>query len=203
MFGPQRPLSSGSHAMPLPPAHLFVGAGAAELARGSTDLPAWKVWLVGAFFGVLPDADTGILFLLGADAPHHGVYTHNLVAVGLVAAAVALLAGAAWGMVAGAAYLSHLAADLLREGGTTSVHLLWPLSAEPMAPLAPLFPRVPFDRHNGELALYGTDPIGAIVEQTLIAAGFFALAVVTSALFRRLRARRPAARRNTARQPRR
>lgn len=178
--------------MPFPPAHLLLGAGAAELARGRLGQPSWKVWVVGAMFGVLPDLDTSIYFLLGADAPRHGVYTHNLVAAAAVPLAVGLVAGVAWALVAGAAYLSHLAADLLREGATTSVYLGWPVSSEAWAPLAPLFPVIPFDRHEGVLALYGTDPVGKLVEQTLIAGAFFALALAISAAVRKLRRARAA-----------
>jgi membrane-bound metal-dependent hydrolase YbcI (DUF457 family) len=143
--------------------------------------------LVGAFFGVLPDLDTAILFLHGAAAPNHGLYTHNLVALAAVTLLVGFAAGRDWGLVAGAAYASHLVADLLRDGATTSVHLLWPLSREPLAPLAPVFPTIPFDRPDGVLTLYGPEPLVMLVRQTLIGVGFFALAVGVGAAVRRLR----------------
>ncbi len=178
--------------MAFPPAHLLVGVGAAELARVPTPLPFWKVWLVGACFGVVPDIDTVILFLLGEASPHHGLYTHNLVAIGVVALLVWSFAGAHWALIAGTAYASHLVVDLLREG-MTSVHLLWPLSSEPVEGLAPVFPTVPFDRVNGGFAFFGTDPWGKILDQILIGAAFFIIAVLLAAALRQLRAgRQPA-----------
>lgn len=173
--------------MPLPPAHFLLGAAAAGLARVPTSLPLWKVLAVGAFFGLLPDLHTGILFLMGADAPHHGLYTHNLVALAAVGLIVGAAASPSWGLVAAAAYASHLLADLLREGTTTSVYLGWPLSSEAWAPLAPVFSRIPFDRQGGTFALYSPDPIRDVVEQTLMAAGVLVAALLVAAAARRVR----------------
>jgi hypothetical protein len=176
--------------MPLPPAHFLLGAAAAELARIPTSLPLWKVLAVGAFFGLLPDLPTGILFLMGADAPHHGLYTHNLVALVGVGLIVGAAASPSWGLVAAAAYASHLLADLLREGTTTSVYLGWPLSNEAWAPLAPVFSRIPFDRQGGTFALYSPDPMRDVAEQTLMAAGVLVAALLVAAAARRVRGRR-------------
>ncbi|MEX2582974.1 MAG: hypothetical protein WD766_06860 [Gemmatimonadota bacterium] len=67
--------------LPLPSAHLLVGAGAAELARGRSDLPQKSTWIVGGIFGVLPDMDIAVGVALGVGTALHGTVTHALFAV--------------------------------------------------------------------------------------------------------------------------
>lgn len=140
-----------------------------------------------------------VLFAIGERAPSHGVYTHSLVAVLVVALSVWAFLDRRWALLAASAYLSHLGVDLLREGNT-SVHLAWPFVREPAQGVYPLFPTVPFEAGGGLLgespSFYGADPLGRMIEQTLIGAGFFLGALVLAALLRggRRRPPRPAAR---------
>ncbi len=76
----------------------------------------------------------------------------------------------------------------MREGGKTSVYLGWPLWSEPMKPLVPLFPTIPFEWNGGVPALYGPDPAGTLLRQAVIAFVIFACVVSASALVRRWRA---------------
>jgi membrane-bound metal-dependent hydrolase YbcI (DUF457 family) len=171
-----------------PPAHLLVGAGVGELVRIPARLSRWHAWAAGAGFALLPDADTILLFALGGRAPNHGVYTHSLVSVMVVAICVWAFLGPRWTLLAAAAYISHLVVDLLREG-TTSVYLLWPFVDEPVPGLYPLFPTIPFEAGGGALGvpptLYGPSPLERVLEQTLIGAAFFLAALAFTAIRRR------------------
>ncbi|HEV2131030.1 MAG TPA: metal-dependent hydrolase [Longimicrobiaceae bacterium] len=179
--------------MAFPPAHLLVGAGVGELVRGPARLPHWQAWAAGAGFAVLPDADTMLRFALGVSAPDHGVYTHSLVSVMVVAICTWVFLGPRWALVAAVAYISHLMVDLLREG-STSVRLLWPFLDEPAQGLYPLFPTIPFEAGEGlggaAPTLYGPSPLRRVVEQTLIGAAVFLGALSFTAI--RRRAGRPA-----------
>ncbi len=180
--------------MAFPPAHLLVGAGIGELARGGRPLPRLWAWGVGGFFAFLPDLDTAVSFALGRAAEYHGVFTHNLAATLLVALLVWAVAGPRWALLAGTAYASHLLVDVLEAQETTNVRLAWPLSDARMPSLVPLFPSVPFERGKGAfsaaLSLYGPRPLQRVLEQTLIGAGFFLTALAFTAI--RRRAARPA-----------
>ena len=80
--------------------------------------------------------------------------------------------------------------DLLRAGSKTSVYLAWPFSAEPLDPIAPLFAVIPFEWEEGFLPeLYGPDPVGTLVRQTLVGLAVFAEVVVVSFAVRARRGR--------------
>lgn len=130
--------------MALPPAHLFVGAAAAECFRGKR-IPAWKAWALGAAVAVMPDLDVPLLLFTEISGIAHGVYTHSLLATATITTIATGFMGARWGLIVGTAWASHLLVDLLREGAKTSVYLLWPFSNKAQSPIAPLFPKVPFE----------------------------------------------------------
>lgn len=171
--------------MALPPLHLLIGAAAAEGVRGEQVAPR-AAWALGAFAALVPDVGTAVLLATGQEAGRHGLVSHTLaatVAVGLLMGAVA---GRRWGLIAGSAYASHLLVDLLRDGPKTSVHLFWPFSSEPLAPLAPVFAVIPFEWEAGLLPeLYGPDPVGVLVRQTLLGLALFAGVVAASFAVRR------------------
>ncbi len=177
--------------MPLPPAHFFAGAGAADLARGSEPLPRWQVWLVGGAFGVLPDIDTAIGILLGRPHAFHGIFTHTTLAVLTVGLLVWAVAGRTWGRIAAAAYASHLLADLFEERDATSVQPLWPVSEATLPPLAGIAPTVPWERGVGvegaAESLLQPGIFAWLVAQTAMGAAFFVLAVLLAEAIRRLR----------------
>ncbi len=175
--------------MAFPPAHFLVGAGVGELLRSPARLSRGRAWVAGGLVALLPDLDTILRFALGAPAPNHGVYTHSLVAVMIVGACVWAFLGPRWALLAGAAYASHLVVDLLRAG-RTSVHLFWPFLSEPVPGLYPLFPTIPFEAGGGPLGLpptlYGPSPLHRVLQQTLIGAAFFLLALAITAIHRRV-----------------
>jgi membrane-bound metal-dependent hydrolase YbcI (DUF457 family) len=133
--------------VPFPPAHALIGAGAAELVRGRR--PRWLAWTVGALFSLLPDVDVAVRLATGEWGPVDRSFTHSLVAVAVVAAVVAPVAGMRWSAIAAAAYGSHLAADLLQTQARTSVVLFWPWQERGMEPFGQLFPQVPVERGSG------------------------------------------------------
>ena len=171
--------------MALPPLHLLIGAAAAEGVRGERIAP-WKAWGIGAFVAVVPDAGSALFMAVGQGVAQHGLYSHTLVATVAVALGVGALAGRRWGLIVGSAYASHLLVDLLRAGSKTSVYLAWPLSAEPLAPIAPLFAVIPFEWEEGLFPeLYGPDPIGTLIRQTLVGFAVFLAVVGVSFVARR------------------
>lgn len=180
--------------MPLPPAHLLVGAGAADLATAGTPLPRWKVWLVGAAVGVLPDMDTGVGILLGRSAAFHGIFTHTPVALLAVALLAWWLAGRRWAAVVAAAYASHLVIDVMEAWGRSSVKLLWPFSEWRLGSILPLFHNVPWARGGGPwgaaLSLFQPPALQWLLAQTVMGAGIFALLVLASRALHPRRARR-------------
>ncbi len=168
--------------MPLPPAHFFVGAGAAELARGRSSQQAWRAWLVGGAFGVLPDIDTGIGVLLGRSTEFHGIFTHTPLAVLTVGLLVWAVAGRRWAIVATAAYAAHLLLDLFEDRASTSVQPLWPLSDETLPSLARILPSVPWRRGGGPeqaaVSLFDPGVFGWLMAQTAAGAVLFLLALL-------------------------
>lgn len=190
--------------MALPPAHFLVGAGIGELTRGPDGLARWQVWAAGGLIALLPDTTTMVLFAMGERAGSHGMYTHTLLAVALVAAVGGVIGGWRWALLAGAAYGSHLLVDLLRAG-TASVYLLWPLSDQPAQGIYPLFPTVPFEAGGGILGeapgLYGSRPVETFVAQTLVGAGFFAVALFMGTVLRSSRDERSPRRSRRHRRP--
>jgi membrane-bound metal-dependent hydrolase YbcI (DUF457 family) len=175
--------------MPLPPAHLLIGAAAAESVHAVTPLPRLRAWAVGAAFGLLPDIDFAYRIATGNFAPIGRSVTHSLVATALVALAVWLVAGRKWGAVAGLAYASHLLADLLQHQPRTSVALLWPLQTRGMEPILPLFPYVPAMRGGGVTgaarSLFTERAFPALLQETAIALGIFFAVLVLAGLVRR------------------
>ena len=171
--------------MALPPLHLLIGAAAAEGVRGERIAP-WKAWSVGAVVAVVPDVGTALLLAAGHGAASHGLVSHTLVATAAVIGLAWWAAGRRWGLIAGSAYASHLLVDLLRAGPKTSVYVAWPFSAEPLAPIAPLFAVIPFEWEAGLLPeLYGPDPIGTLIQQTLVGLAVFLAVVGVSFVARR------------------
>jgi membrane-bound metal-dependent hydrolase YbcI (DUF457 family) len=170
--------------MPLPPAHMLVGAAAAEAVAAATPLPRYRVWAVGAVFGLLPDLDYGIRILTGEFAPIERSALHSLPATALVAFAVWIVAGRLWAAVGGAAYASHLLADLLQDQARTSVALLWPFQEQGMEPLLPLFPFVAVQRGEGVVGaatgLFHGASLAPFLQETAIAMGIFAVVVALS-----------------------
>jgi hypothetical protein len=178
--------------MPLPPAHLLVGVGAADLATARTSLPRWKVWLAGGAFALLPDMDTGLGILLGRSGAFHGIFTHTPVAVLAVMLATWMVAGRRWAAATTAAYASHLVIDVMEVRQRSSVKPLWPLSEWRLESLLPLFPNVPWERGGGPWAaafsLFDAPALPWLVAQTLVGAGLCAMLVLAA---RALGAQRP------------
>lgn len=177
-----QPTSSIVDRMPLPPAHMLVGAAAAEGVAAVAPVSRYRAWAVGALFGLLPDLDYGLRILTGDYGPIERSALHSLPATALVVVAVAIVAGRRWGAVAGAGYASHLLADLLQHQARTSVALLWPFQETGMEPLLPLFPFVPVERGAGVMGaaagLLRGDAFAPFLQETAIAAGiFFAMLV--------------------------
>jgi membrane-bound metal-dependent hydrolase YbcI (DUF457 family) len=171
---------------------MLIGAAAAEAVR-PTRLPRVGVWMVGAVVALLPDIDIAIRIATGDYTPFERSATHSLVATALVALLAWIVAGRRWALVAGAAYASHLAADLLQDQQRTSVALLWPLQQRGMEPLLPLFPYVHVDRGRGvrsaARSLFEEPSFSAMLGETVIAAGVFLVVLVLSSGIRRLRSR--------------
>jgi len=172
---------------------MLIGAAAAEGVSALTPVPRWRAWLVGAAFALLPDSDFAIRILTGEFAPIERSATHSLLATAVVALAVWLLAGRRWAAVAGAAYASHLLADLLQHQPRTSVALLWPLHERGMEPLLPLFPYVPIQRGGGVFgaarSLMREHAFAPLLQETAIAAGIFFGMLVFTGWLRGRRAR--------------
>jgi membrane-bound metal-dependent hydrolase YbcI (DUF457 family) len=182
------PTSERTSLLALFPAHMLVGAACGEVARGDS-IKRSHAWLAGAAIAVLPDLDSVILLSLGYRAPTHGLYTHTLIAVAVIGILAWSIGGRRWGILAIAAYSSHLLVDLLRAGKTTSVYPLGPFSADALPPLAPLFPSVPFEwgESFGILpGLYGSQPLRQLLLQTLIGLALFLGAVIGAAVIKRL-----------------
>jgi membrane-bound metal-dependent hydrolase YbcI (DUF457 family) len=173
---------------------MLIGAGAAETVGSLTPVPRYRAWLVGAAFGLLPDADFAFRILTGEHAPIERSATHSLAATALVVLAIWVVAGRRWSAVAGAGYLSHLLADLMQHQPRTSVALFWPLQAEGMQPILPLFPFAYVQRGGGVLAaarsLFEGYAFPALLQETAIAAGIFFGALALSAAVRERRAAR-------------
>jgi hypothetical protein len=174
---------------------MLVGAAAAEAVSVLTPVPRYRAWIVGAAFGLLADIDYAIRILTGHFAPIERSATHSLVATAVVAAAVWLVAGRRWAVVAGAGYFSHLIADLAQHQPRSSVALLWPLHERGMETILPLFPYVPIFRGEGvkgaALRLFRGHSFPPLLQETAIALGiFFGMLVLTGWIRNRRRAAR-------------
>lgn len=160
--------------MSFPPAHMFVGAGAAELVRSATPLPRWRSWAVAAVLAVLPDVDFVLGIFRGGASLYHGTFTHSVLAVAVVAGIAWLLAGWRWGLLAGAGYGSHLLVDLMDERGLTNVLLWWPFDNQNAVAFGRIFPTVPFEQGHGItaafLSLFEPAVAVALLEQTAVGA---------------------------------
>lgn len=180
--------------MAFPPAHLLVGAGAAEVARAFAPVPPWRARAVAAFLAVLPDADIVLGIALGRGGLYHGTFTHSLVATLVVALVAAALAGWRWALVAGLGYGSHLLVDLLDDRGRTNVLLGWPFTHERPFAIGRVFPQVTFDHGEGVpgavLSLFTAEAMGSILHQTLVGLLFYLALYGLGAGIRQLRARR-------------
>jgi hypothetical protein len=166
---------------------MLVGAACGEVVRGSA-IPRSHAWMVGAVIAVLPDMDSVLLLSLGHSAATHGLYTHTLIAVGVVGVLGWIAGGWRWCVLGSAAYVSHLLVDLLRVGDSTSVYPFGPFHAESLAPLAPVFPSIPFEwgESLGPLpGLYGPQPLRQLLLQTLIGLALFLGAVIGAAVIKR------------------
>ena len=166
--------------MAFPPAHFLVGAGVAELVRVGTPLPRWKAWIIAGALAVSPDLDFGVGMLMGDIGSYHGTFTHSAFAV-VVVSLLAALAGRGWGILAGAAYGSHLMVDLLDDRGQTNVLLGWPLTDSRPDAMARVFPTVPLTQGDGLLgaltSLLEPDTLLALLHQTAVGALFFVVLV--------------------------
>lgn len=169
--------------MAFPPAHILVGVGVAELVRVATPLPRWKAWVIAGALAVSPDLDFGVGMLMGDIGSYHGTFTHSAFAV-IVVSLVAALAGRGWGVLAGAAYASHLVVDLLDDRGQTNVLLGWPLTEARPDAMARVFPTVPLPRGDGLLgtlaSLLEAETFLALLHQSAVGALFFIVLVAWS-----------------------
>lgn len=177
--------------MAFPPAHLLVGAGAAEVVRSVAPLPRGRAWGVAAALALVPDLDFVLGILAGRASQYHGTFTHSVVATLAVGLAARLLAGRRWGALAAVGYGSHLLVDLLDDRGRTNVLLGWPFTdAQPFA-IAKLFPIVPFEQGEGIrvafLSLFRPEVFARLAAQTLLGAAVFAALLLLAALLRRAR----------------
>jgi membrane-bound metal-dependent hydrolase YbcI (DUF457 family) len=119
--------------MPTPIGHSLAGYAAARLTRVQLGSNERRLFVIAAAFGILPDV-LGQITERFEGAAQHG-FSHSIAAmllVSLLAAAVAWRAGwRFWPVLlfVGAAYGSHLVADLLRPpmGPTSGEQLFWPL----------------------------------------------------------------------------
>jgi len=177
--------------MPMPPAHMLLGAAAAELVVAARPLPRRAAWAVGALVALLPDGDFAFRLLTGGYAPVQRPMTHSLLALLVFAGLAWAIAGRRWSAVTAAAYASHLLSDLFQHQWSTSVAPLWPLQSEGMAPLLPLFPYVPIVRGEGgreaAMGLLREPSFAPLLQETAIAAGLFCAALLIAGRIRRRR----------------
>jgi|GEM_PF-1251092 len=177
--------------MPMPAAHMLLGAAAAELVVAVRPLPRYPAWAAGALIAILPDADIAFRLLTGNYVAAERPMTHSLLALLIFAGMAWAIAGRRWSAVTAAAYGSHLVADLLQHQPATSVAPLWPLQSEGMAPLLPLFPYIPIVRGEGgraaALALLREPSFPPLLQETAIAAGIFFGALLIAGRIRRRR----------------
>ena len=121
-------------------------------------------------FHQLADIPLGALYQMDGS----GLSRHNR-------ATPAALAGRGWGILAGAAYGSHLMVDLLDDRGQTNVLLGWPLTDSRPDAMARVFPTVPLTQGDGLLgaltSLLEPDTLLALLHQTAVGALFFVVLV--------------------------
>lgn len=180
--------------MAFPPAHMLIGAGAAEVVRGVAPLPRWRAWTVAAVLAVSPDFDFILGIAVGRGGSYHGTFTHSLAAVVVVALAAWLLAGRRWALLAGVGYGSHLLVDLLDDRGRTNVLLGWPFTHERPYAIARVFPKVPFNPGGGMrdavLSLFTWEVMRQFLLQTALGVVFFVALLAAARGVRALTLRR-------------
>lgn len=180
--------------MAFPPAHLLVGAGAAEVTCALLPLPRWRAWALAATLAVLPDADFGLGLVAGRAGAYHGTFTHSLLAVTVVGMFAAVAAGWRWGVLGAVGYGSHLLVDLLDDRGRTNVLLGWPFTLEQPLAIARVFPTVPFEQGEGVgvafRSLFEPPVMRALLQQTAVGVACFA-ALLALATLARTATRRP------------
>ncbi len=113
--------------------HFVVGATVGLIFAKYTGMDYILMGLVGALFGVLPDADV-MLDVLGI-AEHRGAYSHSIfssILFGIIVGPVAhfvfsfsLKTSVLLGLLASAASFSHVLTDALTYSG---VRIFWPFS---------------------------------------------------------------------------
>lgn len=174
--------------MAFPPAHLLVGAGAAELVRVAVPVPRGRAWALAAGLAVVPDLDFAIGMLRGNADLHHGTFSHSIAVTVCVALLVGIGWGGRWAVLAGVGYGSHLLVDLLDARGRTNVLLWWPWRREGAPAVGPLFPKVKFEQGRGFWhalrSLAEPEVFAQLAVQTLLGLATF---VVLLALARGLR----------------
>lgn len=163
--------------MALPPAHVLVGIGVAEVVRAAAPLPRGPAWVAAAGLAILPDMDLALGIVLGRGAEYHGTFTHSLVAIIAVMLLAWARAGGRWAAVVGAGYGSHVLVDLMNDQGRTNVLLGWPFSDDRSFAIARIFPTVPIEADGGPLSvvLWLLQPriFELLLLQTAIGALFF------------------------------
>jgi membrane-bound metal-dependent hydrolase YbcI (DUF457 family) len=183
--------------MAFPPAHMLVGAGIAEVVRVYEPLPRWRAWVAAAALAALPDADIMLGLALGQGGADHGTFTHSIVAVVVVGLVAWAVAGRRWGVLAAAAYASHLVVDLLDDRGRTNVLLGWPFTETRPYAIARFFPTVPFEQGHGAMAaarsLLEPEVFSRLLQQTALGALCFVLLLLVAAALRAGRLSRPRA----------
>lgn len=146
------------------------------MVRVGTPLPRWRAWLLAGALAVSPDLDFGVGMLMGNVDGYHGTFTHSALAV-IVVSLLGAIAGREWGVLAGAAYGSHLVVDLLDDRGRTNVLLGWPLTLNQPDAIARVFPTVPFAKGEGALnaalSIFQPEVMGALLRQTAVGLVFF------------------------------
>jgi membrane-bound metal-dependent hydrolase YbcI (DUF457 family) len=174
--------------MALPPAHLLVGLGCAEMVCTALPLPRRKAWVVAGAAAILPDADFVLVYVRSASI-YHGTFTHSIVAAALVGLLVWMVAGGGWAAVASAGYGSHLLVDLLDSHGPTNVLLGWPFTLRHSHAITRIFPSVPYLKGHGvryaALSLFEPPSLPLLLLQTLVGATIFLALFLAAAAIRR------------------
>jgi membrane-bound metal-dependent hydrolase YbcI (DUF457 family) len=176
--------------MAFPPAHVLVGLGCAEMVGTVVPLPRRRAWLLVGVLSVLPDVDFAFGLATGPAGAYHGTFTHSILATLVVALAVWLAAGRAWGVTAAVGYGSHLLVDLLdQKMGPTNVLLGWPFTHQHAYAITRIFPTIPYWQGDGVVraarSLLEPAVFGMLVLQTLVGVGIFLALFLTARLLRR------------------
>lgn len=139
--------------MATPLGHVLVGAGIG--ARLGPHRGLLRALLLGGCLGAAADLDFLPGLLAGAPARFHHAQSHSILAAILAGGLTYLLVrprAAAWGLVGGLGYASHLLLDLVTvdDGAPFGIPLFWPVSSATFQSPITVFPRVP---HSGEVTL--------------------------------------------------